>query len=479
SNCAVEECDLQVSYVMDDYDTYSYQAYNNGELANVSWYIDGLYSVFDDLVQITYAPGAHQLCAVLETPECPLGVEQCFQIFVEEPCDFYMEAMIEDENNGFYQFGAFLNNEFVDAIWYVNGVEQAFGTIYENTFSEGYYEICAFIETDACSGIESCMNIYVPGDCDFQVYPYSNAGYYLFETYTNAQDATISWYIDDVFVESGEFFDYTFQPGEYTVCAALESGDCGVIWECLDIFVPVDCDFEVYEFNDGSYYGFETYTNDIDATISWFIDDVYVENGEFFDYTFQPGEYTVCAALESGNCGVLWECFDIYVPGDCDFEVYPFSNGAYYGFETYTNDPDATISWYINDVFVEIGDYFDYTFEPGEYSVCAALESGNCGVIWECFDISIEDEFECELFIELEGNVDNTYFFYPDAIGNLSELAWYVDGEFVQFGTYLEVELAPGSHTVCVYSEINECQEDLWSCFCSRRHQLHRNYSVD
>ena len=278
NNCDRDNCP-DISYtrnlISNEGATYKFTAIGATE-SSYSWYIDGEFIETglqgDKNEFLTYEfseNGTYKVCVLVETPECPLGVEYCEEIIIdgieEITCTLDFETIFIETGDTSIQkivFEAFgsVSNSDANYFWKINDVikDGENNTRLEYIFSDnGTYEVCIFTETPECpNGVEFCQEIIVdniiedtrpvfnitvstpiqdPTNCNFNlIYDYTisdeNANKYILEANAidqNLTDSDYEWSINDTFINSGKIVDYEFtEVGEYTICVSVETPDC-------------------------------------------------------------------------------------------------------------------------------------------------------------------------------------------------------------------------------------------------------------
>jgi len=212
-------------------------------------FLDGQYYGSGWEATFELEPGEHVICGLLPGTEFCETMEFCFDVIAED-CD--CPSVIEVDTNGCIAvFELNMNGGMVTYTILGDGLQETFAE--ENSIftwlapENGFYEVCAYYESDFCEGISLCTGFEItncseeaPCAMEFE-YTSGEDGYYFFEA-SNNQDAPTSWYVNGEYIETGDAFDWTFdEPGSYEVCAAIETEMCPEgITTCINIFVPED-----------------------------------------------------------------------------------------------------------------------------------------------------------------------------------------------------------------------------------------------
>ncbi|MEO9484527.1 MAG: hypothetical protein ABJG47_13810 [Ekhidna sp.] len=114
---------------------------------------------------------------------------------------------------------------------------------------------------------------------------------------------------------------------------------------------------------------------------------------------------------------------------------------------------------------------FSFTFETGEYKVCLIAESENCNQRIEgCveFEIQNPNREKC-LGLEFKSEqLEHDYFKFIAEFEGIETIpyVWVIDGDVVKEEplsdnrtNYLKWDFAPGTYTVCIVSENDQCGE--------------------
>ncbi len=444
------EISIETSIVDTNY-TFQASGHDATTLANYSWSINGEYietGNFDGSNNEYFSynfteNGTYTVCAFIETPECPNGVEYCEEITINNTnsCpEISLEGSTVDTN---YTFQASGHDATTTAnySWSINGEYIETGNFdgsnneyFSYDFTEnGIYTICVSIETPECpNGVEYCEEITITNNnaCP----EISLEGSTVDTNYTfqaSGHDATItanySWSINGEYIETGnfdgsnnEYFSYNFtENGTYTVCVSIETPECpNGVEHCEEITITSvnpcpEVSFETLI--EDTNYTFQALGHDATTTAnySWSIDGDYIENlnfdgnnNEYFSYNFtENGTYTICAFIETPECpnGVEY-CEEITIGNinpcpELSLEILIQDNG--YRFQAFGHDSTTTAnySWSINGEYIQNGnfdgnnnEYFSYNFtESGTYTVCVFIETPECpnGVEY-CTEVNIE-----------------------------------------------------------------------------------------
>ena len=82
------ESELVVDYEWIEGTTYIFEAESNQEGAPIGWIVNGEYIESGDVFDWTFdEPGVYEVCAIIETELCPLGVQSCVNLVVPSADD--------------------------------------------------------------------------------------------------------------------------------------------------------------------------------------------------------------------------------------------------------------------------------------------------------------------------------------------------------------------------------------------------------
>ncbi len=253
------EISLETSTVDTNY-TFQASGHDDTTIANYSWFINGDYienGNFDgnnnEYFSYNFTEnGTYTICAFIETPECPNGVEYCEEITITNinPCpEISLETSIVDTNYTF-QASGHADTTTANYSWSINDEYIQIGNFDGNNneyfsynFTEnGTYTICALIETLECpNGIEYCEEITItninPNPCpeiSFETSIIDTS--YRFQAFGHdaTTTANYSWSINGEYILIGnfdgnnnEYFSHSFtENGTYTICVFVETPEC-------------------------------------------------------------------------------------------------------------------------------------------------------------------------------------------------------------------------------------------------------------
>jgi hypothetical protein len=395
----------------------------------VTWTIGDNESYTDGTItdHVFEEDGIYEVCAFIETPDCPEGTEICIDLEVncsDDDCpseNFYTEG---DCLNWVFEIGSFQEGEI--AIWnFGDGTVFTGGHFTTHEYTEpGTYEVCVEFTSDLCpEGVYACQEIVVEEcdiNCELDVFATQlDCSPVTLEASNYPEDAIIEWFVNGDFYSTGQVFTFEApEAGSYQICGQYNLADCGgeIDW-CETFTFSEDCfgqecpDEIVFESQNGN-------CNDIlftipglgeDAVVEWYIADLPSYPGASqTEYVFpEDGTYTVCAFYETPDCPLGVEtCTEVVIdcenPEDCylDIDAELVSSDTFI-FGAQAPD-DAVIFWTANGEPIGEGNVLTYIFDaPGDYEVCASYETPDCPMgVTECVNIAVltTDDEDCTGF---------------------------------------------------------------------------------
>jgi len=202
-------------------------------------------------------------------------------------------------------------------------------------------------------------------------------------------------------------------------------------------------------------------------------------------YYEEPGVYTVCLTIISGDCTDTY-CTEVFVgimPPDCEafFEWIPMEEQTIM-FMDLSNPPPSEWLWDFGDgTFSDEPIPVHFYEEPGEYMVCLTIVSGDCTDTF-CQNIWVEGGWggDCQAYYTWWPNDDLTVEFMDLSTFEPGEYVWeFGDGQMSWEPNPVHNYGQPGVYPVCltIYSENcmdvyceevivegepNECFADFW-----------------
>lgn len=302
------------------------------EIVRYDWFVDGEFAESegtsvdgDNQFSLeNLAPGNREICTLYETPDCPLGVSFCLDIFIEseESAECIKPAFSRDGDTLFASFEGIENVQVYE--WRVDGqFIESDGVNGDNQFSlgnltSGTYEICTFYETPDCPlGVSFCLDIIIESEClDLA---FSRDGDTLFADFEGIDTvAFYEWQINGNPTEAegtanngdNQLSIADLPAGTYDICIAYESPECptGSTF-CEQIIIEDNClDLAFSRDGDTLFANFEG--NDTIMSYQWIVDGDFIEaegtanNGDnqLSLEGFDIGTYNICITYETPEC---------------------------------------------------------------------------------------------------------------------------------------------------------------------------------
>ncbi len=502
-------CELNVSIVDQECGLMIFTATGFDPDAVLFWTVGGNeFQVGTDVVTVQFeSEEPTQVCVSYETMACPEGVIWC-ETFTPNLCGGCPEEtfMGPGEECGCYTFeiGSFVDGESVTWDFGDGTVVDNAGHFIEHCFeSNGEYTVMADYSSPDCEGelytlgvvevsceaactelalgldsdtenggptsvewsiFTSMGDLIESGECAFSneqmfcdAMPCLEDGCYNFELTSNG----ISLDENEAFSFSiGEAATYVSEPTYIEFEGFFQcSFEFGINGDCDPCSISGG-----YDQIDADSYLFEVEVPE-GVLVEWFINEAFIENGNAMDYTFDPGEYTICAAYESEDCplGTEW-CVDIVVGenGTCpeDFGFVALDDCGCFGFEIGSFVEGESVDWTTSSgqVFENEGHYQEICFEEnGTYTVTAIYSSPTCTEEEYTFTVEVDCFFPCtEVLVEFESDVSlggpfNIQYIITDQDGETWESgACAYTGEIESCDT--PTCLPDGCYTVDIYS---------------------------
>ena len=173
-DCFDEMCSLDVDLTSDpECGPYVFIAESGEEEGPIYWWVEGT-EISSEGPAFTFMPeqaGTYVVCVTNESPNCPFGAQECFEINVpescfEQPCAGELEWENASETCGELVFWVPGLDDEDEVNWYIQDVLFEGGAELLYTFEEdGLYELCALYYTPDCpDGIEACVSVEI--SCD-------------------------------------------------------------------------------------------------------------------------------------------------------------------------------------------------------------------------------------------------------------------------------------------------------------------------
>ena len=481
-----QPCEIEVAVLEEQTcSTFNLVATTPNDAAQIYWSINGEpYTSGGFFSWEASNPGAYQICAAFETPDCPEGVFWC-ETFVVSPeclendCPYDFVITQQDCWSVFYLSGA---NDG-DVVYYVDGEPVSNGELaYTHWFgSNGSFEVCAVYEgicdqTEFCETIEisNCQN---NNTCELDVSIIQLDCSPVLLTASNfAEGAQIQWFVNNDYVESGPAFDFSPETaGNYQICAQYETPNCAesVSWCETFSWQPAcfeECNYDLFVDLDGCI-GVFLLDGGVQGSVDFYVDGVLVNNQEnAFTYIFpENGSYNVCAVYE-GICDqtefcetvVVTDCSDVN-PCSVDFEVLPPMNcGAYVIFPV--NDPvGAIVLVEVNGVVIGQG-VNEVLFVPpssGAYEVCVYAQAGQCGeLVSQCETVQMTAcADDCGMVLSVNQFNCGGFAFDVQVLSGWQNINWTINGEPYGLQTWNQnIQFTEeGIYEICATYENAQC----------------------
>ncbi|MGC6531544.1 MAG: PKD domain-containing protein [Flavobacteriales bacterium] len=382
-----------------------------GDISGLTWTFgdEAAYGNAGGIVEYTFqANGVYEVCASLETPDCPVGITLCTEVEI----DCYPDcpeaiAWAPQAECGTVLFEIPGLGDALGVLWAIGEeviYENASGMVSYDFIENGTYTVCASLETPDCpAGVTLCTEVVIdclPDSCapELEMETFACNSWLLFVDEVPAE--WWGWSVDGTLVaELVTSFEYAVETAGFsTVCLEFQTEECGLVTLCQDFEVQDDCFSEdcalsvaLVSDDECGPYVFAAETGSADAVPYWFVDGTSI-SGPGSAFTFLPeeaGTYTICGGIETPDCPFgTSECITIEVPEDCFQSPCPeellFETGEPCGsvvcwIPGIPGDVES-ILWEADgyESFVA-GPETTFTFdENGLYTICAVYESPEC-----------------------------------------------------------------------------------------------------
>lgn len=213
---------------------------------------------------------------------------------------------------------------------------------------------------------------------------------------------------------------------------------------------------------------FEPYTPDV---VEWYSPDWQLDFGDSatvvyeLDVNFPPSfEMLICADYEvDGEFCTVCEWVFVGDVNSCEYELELNTEGmTVFGsvINTIHYCPPTDVTWILEGgggvIGTELSLFYQFD-ELGEYLICAEYSDnilGCEGVICDTIVIDGESTIDCEADFEIEHFVEYNwagfYLYNSNYFLSVDSIAWYIDGQFVEYGIQMDYEFAvAGTYTVC------------------------------
>ncbi len=444
---------------------------------NVDWFLNDEYVGFNEAMDFVMdSPGTYEICAALETPDCPQAYFVCETLVIAEDCfgdcGFNDIAMNFEgcNDNGSYNynlsfipvnptnafFDLYIQNEFFGYYAYEDMPVWLEGV---GPFESGHFvvKICDNDNPDCCQTFEVETPDCGAGDCVInhvivEAHECNEDGYFYVDLEVVGENLGAEGF--SVLGNGNDYGDFSYEEPYITLGPFAGDGESVYEFVVIDnqfdncaeeaVIGPVDCfadpcAFEMW-YEQFSCHSFAFFTN-IDQNVSWFVNDEFLTFNEAFDFVADsPGTYEICAAIETPDCPqgyficetlvIAEDCFD-----DCGFNDIAMNfegcndNGSYnYNLSFIPVNPtNAYFDLYIQNEFVG---YYAYEDMPvwlegvgpfeSDYFVVKICDNDNpdCCHVFEVMTPDCGGNDDCvisEVIVEAyECNEDG--YFYVDLV---------------------------------------------------------------
>jgi PKD repeat protein len=365
-NYASAQCELNVEVSQEsDCNTLILHAGNYPEDALIHWLINEELHGTGPSATFELSNGVYQICALYETPECPIAVTWCetFTINCEGECDGNLISLGIDSymNNGGVSFTAWsLVNQFGQSV--ANGVAQ-------------FSPMDPYFDETVCVP-DGCYTLVMQHDGE-------NLNNENFHVYIGYQGVVLD-------------YDVIHEPGVTVTSLFGINSDCANNQDCSD---------SLWSFQSGEdclHWSFELGGFQPGETAIWYFGDgSIVEGGHFVSHIFdQPGLYTVCVHYSSDLCEGIEVCTQVFVEDcvnpSCNLDVEIAQQDCNLFVISALDTPEnAQVYWTLNGDQFNIGNVSTFLLEDGVYEICAMYETPECpeGVFWcETFEVNCNQE---------------------------------------------------------------------------------------
>ncbi|NQX90537.1 MAG: T9SS type A sorting domain-containing protein, partial [Flavobacteriales bacterium] len=360
------------------------------------------------------------------------------------------------------------------------------------------HEVCLYLVGENCESVY-CQPI--GGECtecgDEEIFNIGDTCNPIFELSNVSEDTEVFWTVGDWSTWGGPVLEWWINvEGEYIVSAAYADGDCDeTIIE--DTFYAENCSCEgAYEYEeiDGDGHVFYAYSENDEAIFMWFLNGVNVGEGPVITLDLDPCmDNEVCLCTISQACE-SWHCntFDGEDCGECtnvDFAIDSFvTEGGpdgvafslygpvdFYSWFEFNEEimyqdfslclPDGCYEVVIDASWIENPEaFFTGAFIDGVELDYVNEPSYNGTLVTYSFGINSECQDPCNLEVDLTLVEGEYHLFTANSNGEYTQVDWFIDEEYVNFGAELGVDLDPGIHVVCAVMETPDCPWGTEAC---------------
>ena len=375
----------------------------------ISWFLpDG--SVFIGGGVVEYAPemsGQFEVCAALETPNCPNGVELCASFVSNclDDCEFSISSEVTNNGNFIFSAENILGAPLpgLTYSWFVDGelIETNEGIFFDYSWDDcELHEVGLLASSEFCS---SEVSIFVEGagcenNCPQEIAFGNDGCNYWFEVGSAWPNESVTWYIGGLVFEGGHYFTYNNDgfSGEEVITAVINNGECEGYQVSTWINFDDDCGcssaFEYMMSDNGQLMAYPLEAYDPGIYYSWVLDGQWFEGSQYeIAADLECGTHELCLYMESGNC-LSNTCQDINVDcANCDLNLVALMDNCA-GFFYIENPGVSEILWFTENGSVLSGNEVVIEFEnDGPHIICVNAILPGCGLLDAC--ITVESEF--------------------------------------------------------------------------------------
>jgi len=397
-------CDMNIVTMQEQDNVLVLQATETAPGAQIYWTQNGQQVNVGAITTFLLQPGANEICASYETPECPQGVFWCETFFYQPFPDCLSTVLVHPLTCNTYVFDFAGNDVQADVIWNFGDGQFGEGLSVTHIFEEnGTYVVTAtYTGIDCPEPVVQQVTVEVTcgggSECPTEmVYEQTSCGHYTFSIPGASAQSTVFWNIgNNLVTNNGQPISFEFAPGTYQGYAIYQAVGCAPTTFVVN-FTVESCNTDgcpseilVSDVNGCGTYAFALLDFPQFGDITWTWGDGGSNtgaNGAFHSYP-TPGTYEVCVVASSEACPQGVEiCIPLTVTG-CNIEcpsgidVVELGCGLY-GFEVGSAASVSGAMWNFGDGTIESGGhYVTHQFtEPGVYVIAV-----NASLTIPCFN---------------------------------------------------------------------------------------------
>ncbi|MBK9400322.1 MAG: PKD domain-containing protein [Bacteroidetes bacterium] len=313
---------------------------------------------------------------------------------------------------------------FANVSWYFGDGSTSSAANPMHTYAPGIYGVCLTI-WDSLNGCQSymCDTLVIAntGGCQAYFSPnnLSNNMIY-FDNLSVGANATFFWNFDDGNTSTLANPIHTFQqPGSYTVCLTITTGNGCTDTYCGGIFIqngsPCVADFN-FTVQSGSTVAFTNSSSGNYANMFWDFGDGTFSSSSNPTHTFGPGIWMTCLTISdslNGCQSTFCDSITINSSGNCVAGFVPNIQGNNVQFINTSTGLTPQVFWDFGDGTTSTLTSPSHQFsQPGIYSVCLTVSdtSGNCNDTY-CTQIVIQGTGNCNAGFTAIDSSGMTWFF--------------------------------------------------------------------